>query len=597
MSRTVRIAGASGMWGDWAGATAQLLADGVDYLVYDYLAEITMSILARAKAKDPQQGYATDFVTSTLRQNLSNIAKTGTKVLSNAGGVNVDACADAVRELIRKVGLDLKVAVVRGDNLLDQRAEFAGRAPQEMFVGTDFPAADSIASINAYLGAGPVRAALESGADIVITGRCADSALSLAACMHAFDWAADDWNKLAAGSLVGHLLECGPQATGGNYTDWQQSSPNLETIGYPIAEVEASGEFVITKPAGTGGLVTVGTVSEQMLYEIEDPQNYLLPDVIADFSAVTLTTAGEDRVRVANATGRPCTHTYKVSTTYADGYRIGILFGFCGFDASAKARRFGEAALNRARAVIKAMGAPDYRDTSIEVIGAEDQYGAFAQNLPTREVYLKMAVWHDNALACGLLLREMSGMGLATPPGLTPFNYGRPKPQPVVRLFSFLLDKSAVQVEVQLEDEAIALPAPVPPGHTPNGSAVRPAPPATPQCSDAELAEVPLIQLAYARSGDKGNRANIGIIARKPEYALWIWSALTESVVAERFAHFLEGEVTRYWLPGSQAINFVLTDVLGGGGVASLRNDPQGKAYGQILLATPIRVPATLLEQ
>lgn len=596
MSATIRIAGASGMWGDWSGATAQLLNDGVDYVVYDYLAEITMSILARAKAKDATQGYATDFVTSMLRQNLPAIAKTGTKILSNAGGVNVDACAAAARELIAKAGLNLKVAVVRGDNLIERRDELSKNAPVEMFSGSSFPATESIASINAYLGAEAVRAALAAGADIVITGRCADSALSLAACMHAFDWARDDWDKLASGSLVGHLLECGPQATGGNFTDWEQSAENLETIGYPIAEVSANSDFIMTKPAGTGGLVTVGTVSEQMLYEIEDPQNYVLPDVIADFSNVVITQASDDRVQVSGARGRPCTDTYKVSTTYADGFRIGVLFGFCGFDAAAKARRFAEASLNRARAVIRSMGAPDYRNTSIEVIGAEDQYGTYAQDLPTREVYLKIAVWHDNALACGLLLREMSGLGLATPPGLTPFNYGRPKPQPVVRLFSFLLNKSQVPVEVVLDAQTITHHSETPAGCGSAPAAQRPDTPREPQPTPGAMTEVPLIDLAFARSGDKGNRANIGVIARKEAYAPWIWQGLTEAVVAERFAHFLEGSVERYWMPGCNAINFVLNDVLGGGGVTSLRNDPQGKAYGQILLATPIAIPTELLD-
>ncbi len=597
MSRTIRIAGASGMWGDWSGATRQLLEAGVDYLVYDYLAEVTMSILARAQAKDPAQGYATDFVSTTLRQNLARIAQDGVKVLSNAGGVNVDACAAAVRALIDAAGLDLKVAVVQGDNLIARKDEISREQPREMFSRATFPAADTIASINAYLGAEPIRAALAAGADIVITGRCADSALSLAACMHAFGWQRDDWDRLAAGSLVGHLLECGPQATGGNFTDWEDSSDDLENIGYPIAEVAENGDCVVTKPEGTGGLVSVGTISEQMLYEIEDPQNYVLPDVIADFSAVRVNAVGDNRVKLTGATGRPCTGTYKVSTTYADGHRIGVLFGFCGFDAPAKARRFAQASLKRARAVLRGMGAPDYRSASVEVIGAEDQYGEFALEAPTREVYLKIAAWHDNALACGLLLKEMSGLGLATPPGLTPFNAGRPRPQPVVRLFSFLLDKAAIDVRVCMDGTDIPHATDLPAGAGSLSPIERPETPALPQPTRGSMTEVPLIELAYARSGDKGNRANIGVIARHAEYVPWIWRSLTESVVTERFAHFLAGKVERFWLPGSQAINFVLHDVLAGGGVASLRNDPQGKAYAQILLSTPIAVPMELLRR
>ena len=305
--KTLRIAGASGFWGDASHATSQLLHQAkVDFIVYDYLAEITMSIMARARAKKPETGYALDFVSAAMKPNLKEIARQGVKIVSNAGGVNPQACADALRAVIAEQGLDLQVACVLGDDLLDQSAHLAAQHCSEMFSAEPFPAVDKIASINAYLGAFPVALALEQGADIVITGRCVDSAVTLGACINHFGWGRDDLDQLAMGSLAGHILECGPQATGGNFTDWELVE-SLETIGYPIAEISADGSFLCSKPADTGGLVSVGTVAEQMVYEIGDPQAYILPDVVCDFSQVKLEQVGDDLVAVSGAIRFACT--------------------------------------------------------------------------------------------------------------------------------------------------------------------------------------------------------------------------------------------------------------------------------------------------
>ena len=594
--RTIRIGGACGYWGESSLATPQLLADGaIDFLVYDYLAEITLSIMARARARDPGQGYATDFVTQAIGRNLEAIADQGVKVLSNAGGVNPRACAAAVEQLLAASGADLKVAVVTGDDLLESRQDLAEEGITEMFSGAPFPDPERVASINAYLGARPVAAALAQGADIVITGRCADSALTLAACLHAFDWSWDDWDRLAAGSLAGHLLECGPQATGGNATDWRDVAAGLAGIGYPIAEVAEDGRLILTKPAGTGGAVTPLMVGEQLLYEIEDPGAYVLPDVVCDFSRVRLVQAGEDRVEVSGARGRPSTDTCKVSVTWLDGYRAGMLLSFTGFEAVAKARTYAAAALTRTGRALAAAGWAGLTETSVEVLGAEDQYGSHASGLAAREVVLKLAAKHPDPRGVALFIKEVTGLALATPAGLSMFNAGRPKPQPLVRLFSFLLPKDRVRARVVIDDRVTAvLPDPDSPGPRSSAEGPEPGEPPLPTANEEDLVDVPLIRLAVARSGDKGNRANIGVLARDPAYLPWIWRALTEDAVADRFAHFLEGAVARYWLPGSAAINFVLHDTLGGGGVASLRNDPQGKTYAQILLAAPIPVPSEM---
>ncbi len=582
----LRIGGAAGFWGEAAHPTAQLLAvEGLDFLVYDYLAEITMSIMARARLKDPDAGYATDFVTGAMAPNLARIAERGVRVLSNAGGVNPAACAAALRERIAAAGLALRVAVVEGDDLLPRAGEFADRT--EMFTGAPMPPRDRIASMNAYLGAAPIVAALDAGADIVVTGRCADSALALAACIHAHGWAWDDFDRLAAGSLAGHLLECGPQSTGGNFTDWEQAG-DIARIGYPVAEVTADGTMVLTRPRGTAGLVTPATVGEQMLYEIGDPRAYVLPDVVCDFSRVTMEQVAPDRVAVAGARGRAPTGQLKVSVTRADGFRGGMVVQFNGRAARARARAFADAGLERARERLRALGAGDFREVSVETFGGVCGAGMY------EEISLKAAVRHDDARAVGIFLKELTGAALAAPPGLHFFTgAGRPRPSPVVRLFSFLVEAGRVHCRVSLEGKAVDFAPPEVPVREPAagpGTVPRPV-----DHARADLVERPLEELAWARSGDKGDDVNIGVIARDPALLPWIWAALTPERVAGIFARYLEGEVERFHLPGTHSMNIVLRRVLGGGGVASLRNDPQGKGFAQILLARPVRVPAELV--
>jgi len=591
VTNTIRIGGASGYWGESMMATPQLLqVEGMDYLVYDFLAEITMSILARARAAKPEMGYATDFISGVLKPNLREIADKKVKILTNAGGVNPEACGAAARELIKEAGLDLKVAVVTGDDLLDRAQDFA--AMQDMFSGADCPDPASLASVNAYLGGFPVAKALDGGADIVITGRSVDSAVTLGACIHAFGWQPQDLDALAGGSLAGHIIECGPQASGGNFTDWELSG-DIAEIGYPFIDIDGNGVFTVMKPEGTSGVVNVGTVSEQMLYEIGDPQAYLLPDVTCDFSGVTIEQAGDNQVRVAQAKGHtPPTH-YKVCATYADGFRAGTLMSFIGLQAAAKAKSFAEAAFVRARNVLRQHNLADYSETSIEVIGDDSQFGEATSNPHAREVVLKIAAKHETQAGAGALLREISGLGLATPAGLSIFAGSRAKPSPVVRLFSFLLPKADLSIGLDVDGQKQSFEeAAVSGGDAPATPPVPDAPP------EKGAVDVPLVKLAWGRSGDKGNKANIGIIARDAAYLPYIWAALDEDAIRHRFGHFIGDNpaLARFYLPGSHAMNILIEDALGGGGVASLRNDPQGKAYAQILLDHPIPIPQKLAE-
>lgn len=589
--RTISIGGASGFWGDSSIALPQLLQhEGLDYISFDYLAEVTMSILARARAKDPALGYATDFVT-LLGRHLPQIAERGVKLVANAGGVNPTACADALRAKIAEAGLNLRVGVVSGDDLLAMQPQL--QDGREMFSGAAMP--KQLLSLNAYLGAAPIAAALSAGADIVVTGRCVDSATVLGACIYEFGWSLSDFDRLSGGSLAGHIIECGAQATGGLFTDWEDV-PDWANIGYPIAVIDEDGAFDVIKPQGTGGLVSRGTVSEQLVYEIGDPAAYLLPDVTCDWRSVEIEEVSDGRVRVTGARGSAPTETYKASATWQDGFRVGATWTIIGEAATAKAEKVGEAVVSRVARLLSQTGTAPFTETSIEIIGSESSYGATSKARGSREVVLKIAAKHADPKALELLVREFTSAGTSMAPGFTGMGGNRPKVMPLVRLFSTAVDKAVVDAQVRVEvDRQIA----AVPFHAALSRADVQAMPSEPEppapIDDVSLVEVPLIELAWGRSGDKGNHANIGIIARRPEYLPYIRQALPPGIVGELFAHYAPADVQRFDLPGIHGLNFMLHDVLGGGGIASLRNDPQGKGYAQILLGVSVPVPADLL--
>jgi len=586
MDKVVRIGGASGFWGDSSVGAPQLVAQGrLDYLVFDYLAELTMSILAAARGKKPELGYATDFVDVTMRAIVRDVANKGIRVVSNAGGVNPQACAQALQALAAEQGVPLKIAVVTGDDVLALVPQLREQGVRELQTGAPLP--ERLLTANAYLGALPIRAALDAGAQVVITGRCVDSAVTLGALMHAFDWRADDHDRLAQGSLAGHIIECGCQATGGLHTDWE-SVPDWPRIGYPVLECQADGSFVVTKPEGTGGLVNTAVVAEQMLYEIGDPRRYLLPDVTCDFTQVRLEQLGEHRVRVSGARGLPPGPAYKVSATFMDGYRCTAQLTIVGLEAARKAQRTGEAILARTRQLFAQRRWLPYTRTHIEVLGSElANFGPHARTQDVREAVLQVAVMHPQKEALELFAREIAPAGTSWSPGTTGAG-GRPSPAPAIRQFAFLVDKGRVRPQVRIGDAVQEV-------SVPTGQAQVP-PPDAQAASDAILPragwpQVPLVQLAWARSGDKGNHSNIGVIARRPEWLPWLRGQLTPERVKDWLGHLVAGEVTRYEVPGIHALNFLCTEALDGGGMASLRNDPLGKGMAQILLAMPVAVP------
>ncbi|WP_447507290.1 acyclic terpene utilization AtuA family protein [Acinetobacter oleivorans] len=592
--RVVKIGCASGFWGDTNTAAFQLVhLTDINYLVFDYLSEITMSIMAKAKMVEPKHGYALDFVSRVMAPLLKKIAEKKIKVISNAGGVNPLACRDALQKIIKEYGLDLKVAVVLGDDLLAQHEQLKQQNIQEMFSGEALP--EQVASSNAYLGAVVIRDALNLGADIVITGRVVDSAVVLAPLLHEYQWSLDDYDKLAQGSLAGHVIECGAQCTGGNFTDWQLVQ-GFDNMGFPVVEVSEDGSFVVTKPQGTGGLVSIATVAEQIVYEIGNPQAYLLPDVIADFSHVHLEQVGEHRVRVTGAKGQAPTAQYKVSATYPDGYRVLVSFLIAGREAPQKAQVIADAILTKCERVLAMRSVPPFSEKSVEILGIESTYGAHAQTLNSREVVVKIAVKHMFKEACMLFASEIAQASTGMAPALAGIVGGRPKASPVIKLFSFLIDKNQINIEIDFDGNRYQVEIPRNTS-TEQFNTLAAGESAVYQGNEIE---VPLIEIAHARSGDKGNHSNIGVIARKAEYLPWIRAALTEQTVASYMQHVLDaekGRVIRYELPGLNALNFMLENALGGGGVASLRIDPQGKAFAQQLLDMPVKVPANLLEK
>jgi hypothetical protein len=446
----VRIGNGCGFWGDNLDAPVLLAESGqLDYLTLEYLAELTMSILALQKQRDPQAGFAGDFLDVLTRLGPILKAQPNLKIITNAGGMNPTACAARAREILDQAGLtDRPVAVVSGDDLLPRLDGLLSGGHRFINLDTGEPLAavrDRVVSANAYLGARPIVDALRLGASVVITGRVADASLTLGPAVQELDWSWEDWDRLCAGTVAGHLIECGAQATGGLWCNWQEA-PDLANIGYPIAEIERDGRVRITKPAGTGGVVSVETVAEQLLYEVGDPAAYLTPDVAADFTSVTLSAIGPNLVEMRGARGKPATDSYKVSVAYRDGFSASGTLVVAAPDAARKARLCGEMVLARLR-----RAGVELEHTNIECLGAGDCVpGVVAAAAPAPEVVLRVAVRDSRRAAVERFTKEFAPLVTSGPPGITGYTTGRPAAREVFAYWPALIAKSAITPEVRL---------------------------------------------------------------------------------------------------------------------------------------------------
>jgi hypothetical protein len=450
MTRVVRVAAGQGFWGDWLEAPRRQVEGGpIDYLMLDYLAEVTMSILQKQKERDPAMGYARDFI-GAVESILPALQERGVRVVANAGGVNPEACASAIQQLVRSHGgASLRIGVVTGDDLLPRLDALLadGHAFANMDTGEPLSAVrDRVLSANAYIGSGPIVEALAGGAQIVITGRSTDTALTMAPLRHEFGWAADDWNQLAAGIVAGHIIECGAQCSGGNCLwDWQDI-PDLADVGFPIIEARQDGSFTVTKHPGTGGRVTVQTVTEQLVYEMGDPRAYITPDVVADFTSIRLEQEGSDRVRVQGIRGGPPTDMLKVSIAYRAGFKAVGTLVYSWPDALAKAQRADQVLRGR----LERLGLRFDRILT-EFVGVDATHGPLAgvpADVP--EVQLRVGVRSADRRAVERFTREIAPLVLTGPPSVTGFAGGRPKVEEIVAYWPALIDKRAVQPRVEI---------------------------------------------------------------------------------------------------------------------------------------------------
>lgn len=454
MRSTIRVAGGQGFWGDMLTAPVEQVRKGpIDYLMLDYLAEVTMSILQKQRARDPNAGYARDFV-SLMQEILPDCVEKDIKVLSNAGGVNVTGCAEAIRDAAQKLGLSgkVKIGVITGDDVLDKLDKFIADGIEINSMDTGEPLSairDKVQSANVYLGAAPLVEALGKGANVVVGGRLTDTGLTLAPLMHEFGWAFDDWDKVSAGTIAGHIIECGAQSSGGNCQyDWQ-NIPDMANIGFPIVEASSNGEFIVTKHDGTGGRVSVQSVTEQLLYEMGDPKAYITPDVVADFSSINLADAGENKVRVFGIKGNPKTEFYKVSIAFSDGWKsVGTLV-YSWPDAYEKAK----AADKILRERLNNLGLK-FDVILTEFVGVNATHGhlsgAPSPDIP--EVQLRFGVRGHNKADIERFTKEIAPLILTGPPGVTGFAGGRPKVEEIMAYFPALIPKSLIETKVEIVD-------------------------------------------------------------------------------------------------------------------------------------------------
>lgn len=596
--KTIKIGNAGGYWGDDPSALARQVKGGqLDYISMDFLAEITMSIMQKQRSVDPKLGYARDFLVM-LEDVLADVLKNKTKIITNAGGVNPVACAEAISALAKKLNLNPKIAIVYGDDILtsieDLRAK--GCDFQNMEDGRDFKTiSGKVEAANVYFGAGPVVEALKWDPDIIVTGRVTDTGITLAAMIHEFGWNNHDWDKLAAGIVAGHIIECGCQSTGGNFTDWHLV-PSFDQMGYPIIEVNHDGTFVVTKHPNTGGLVSIDTVREQLFYEMGNPKAYITPDVVADFSSILLESDGRDRVKITGVKGFEPTPLYKVSMAYQDGFKVLGSICISGPDARRKSETFSRIFWNKV--------GRNFAATETEYFGWNACHRSLGLKEDGNEIILRVGARDHDQGKLRKFSKMVPALILSGPPGVCVLG-GAPKPAEVVSYWPALMPKAAVKPKIALFNNGIRDEKVVDSDVIGNFLApeIQTQRAIQPSCDIATAMKTagadkvtPISKIALGRSGDKGDMANIGILARSPKAFAWLETWLTAQKVKDLFQEICQGSVVRYKLENMNGFNFLLDASLGGGGTLTLRTDAQGKTFAQALLRQLAPIPQDVLD-
>ena len=590
MKKKIRIGNAGGYWGDDLSALKRQLTGGpLDYITMDFLAEITMSILQRQKQKNPELGYAGDFL-DQIRECLPLIVKKKVTVISSAGGINPIGLGQKIIEIAKEQGIKIKVGVVHGDDIMDDIDSLMAKGEKftNMDSGERFPKVrDKVTSANVYLGAEPVVKALSQGCQIIVTGRVTDTGITLAPMIYEFGWKVDDWDKIAAGIVAGHIIECGTQSSGGNITDWTDVK-TYDNIGYPIVEMESSGEFTVTKHKNTGGLVSEKTVKEQLVYEMGDPSNYITPDGVARFDSIELYEEGRNRVRISGIKGAPLTDLFKISMSYNDGWKAsgGILIS--GPDTYKKAKV-------AAAAFWKRLGLK-YEQNRTDMVGSGSIWPKSIGSPETNEIILQFGVRDQDRNKITEFGKLLSSLILSGPSGMAVIS-GRPRPSQVVAYWPALMKRDNASCEVlTLDTDGNQNSFDI--SFSSEKQNFRSSAPLSKRkkakTASGKLKAGILQDLCYARSGDKGDTCNIGVLARSPQIYDWLVGFLTAVKVKSFFRGITLGKVVRFELDNLEGLNFLLEESLGGGGTRSLMVDPQGKTLAQALLQMPIKAPSSL---
>jgi len=587
--KIIRIGNAGGFWGDDLSALRRQIEGGkLDYITSDYLAEITMGILMKQKIKDSSMGYVYDFL-SQIEEILGLVIEKSVKIITNAGGINPQALAEKIVKIAKNKNIKTRVAAVFGDDIMDRMDELypEKESMKNMETGEDFSKIkDSLLSSNVYLGVQPVLKALKEDSNIIVTGRVTDTAITLAPMIHEFGWETDDWDKLAAGVVGGHIIECGTQSTGGNFTDWKTVG-TWNNIGFPILEVNKDGSFIVTKHQETGGLVSVDTVKEQLLYEMGDPKMYISPDVVVDFTSVRLKDVGENRVEVSGIKGAPPTKFFKVSSSFANGYKASgsILIG--GTELKKKAGLFEEIFWDKTGF--------EFEKKRTDLIGCIDDKNDFATAM------LRFAVYDHKREKIVKFGTEISTLILSGPAGAA-VTGGRPKPQMVLGYWPSLIKKNLIESTVIIYSGSVV--EDIFKVGSVSGLEIDYPSKNFKKSVDSEMfksrsldEKILLGKICLARSGDKGDTSNIGVIAKNRQIYEILKRFLTPQAVKEMFSDVCKGEVFRFEVDNLNSFNFLLEKSLGGGGAESIEVDPQGKLYAQRLLSRYLSIDKDSLKK